>query len=221
MDQMQYFKNVYSKFWANQSKNYGYEEYTRKLVEMIGQTSVQRVFEVGIGTGWPVGAALKDKGIIVDGCDVADSSVAAAQKELDNREGIWCGEVSEYRGRAIYDAVYCVRSSWYITDFYSTVRKMISMTKPGGYIIFDVMDQDSRYCLKLRMTGVQEKYFRFLGIDVDERYGMNFISIGKMKRFLNREGLSFQNWGERELTGSYDRRNTPKVVFVCRKELKT
>lgn len=218
MEQIQYFKDVYSKFWANQTKNYGYEEYTQRLVQMIGQSSPQRVFEVGIGTGWPIGAALKEKGIMVDGCDVADNSVAAAQKELGNREGIWCGEVSEYRGKTLYDVTYCVRSSWYIPNFYSTLKKMISMTKPGGYVVFDVMDKDSLYCLKYRMTGMQERYYRFLGIDVDERYGTNFISVSRMRRFLKKAGLSYKYCGEREITGNSDRYNTPKVIFVCRKE---
>lgn len=217
MEEVEYYKNVYSKFWVNQTKIYGYGVYEKNLVRLISQSSPKRVFEVGIGTGWPIGVELKQKGIKVDGCDVAGSSVILAQKELGNEEGIFEGEVMEYNGDRLYDVTYCVRVSWYISDFYATVRKMLSMTRQGGYIIFDVMDRKSLCCLKFRMLEIKERYYKLLGIDVDERYGAHFISVAKMKRFLRKNGLTYQCWGEREITNSTDRINTPKVVFMCRK----
>ena len=87
------------------------------------------IWSTGVGTGWPIGTALKEKGITVDGCDLAESSVALARKELENESGIWTGDVLSYEGQAQYDVVYCVRASWYIPDFYATVSKMITMTK--------------------------------------------------------------------------------------------
>lgn len=217
MEEIQYYKNIYSKFWENQTKNYGYEKYTKNLVRLISKSSPRRAFEVGIGTGWPIGVALKEKGIKIDGCDIADSSVVLAQKELENEEGIWVGDVLEYKGNALYDVTYCVRSSWCIPNFYLVLKKMISMTYGGGYIVFDVMDKNSLYCLKSRWLGIKEKYYRLLGIDVDERYGTHYVSISKMKKFLKKNGLVYECWGERKITHSEDKRNTPKVVFYCRK----
>lgn len=219
MEETQYYKTVYSKFWKNQTKKYGYSVYERNLVRLIADSAPARVFEVGIGTGWPIGAALKEKGIRVDGCDIAESSVALAQKELENAEGIWTGDVMEYSGeKGVYDVVYCVRASWYIPDFYQTVRQMASMTRPGGTIIFDVMDKYSTHCLNVQKEAIKEKYFRFLGIHVEENYGQHFICLWRMKRFLRQNGLSYECWNEREITGSSDRKHTPKVVFCCRKE---
>ena len=221
MDEVQYYKTVYNKFWEVQTKKYGYAIYERSLVNLISKSSPKRVFEVGIGTGWPIGTALKKQGIEIDGCDVAESSVALAQKELNNEKGIWAGDVLEYKGEnEIYDVVYCVRASWYIPNFYQTVQKMISMTRPGGYIVFDVMNKNSLYCLKFRWENLKEKYFKFLGIDIDvnEKYGQHYMSIIGVKRFLKKNGLSYQYWGERELTHNKDIFNTPKVVFCCRKE---
>lgn len=218
MREEQYYKTVYNKFWEKQTRVYGYALYERNLVRLISQSSPKVVFEVGIGTGWPIGAALKKKGIQVDGCDIAESSVQLAKRELENEEGIWSGDVSEYKGRLQYDVTYCVRSSWYIPDFYKTIRNMSSMTKQGGYIIFDVMDRNSRYCSGIRKLRMKTSYLKFLGIDMEENFGYHFISIIKMKRFLKRSGLEYQCWGERELTKSKDKNNTPKVVFVCRKE---
>lgn len=221
MDELQYYKTVYNKFWEKQTKIYGYGAYEQNLVRLILASEPQKVFEVGIGTGWPIGAALKDKGVEIDGCDVAESSVALAQKELNNANGIWTGDIMDYEGEeGAYDVTYCVRVSWYIPDFFQTVKKMISMTKPGGYIIFDVMDKNSLYCLKFRWQYAKEKYYKFLGIDMDdnERYGQHFLSIMGIKKLLKKNGLSYQYWGEREITHSKDVEHTPKVVFCCRKE---
>lgn len=221
MDEIQYYRTVYNKFWVEQVKKYGYMKYEQNLVRIIAETSPQKVFEVGIGTGWPIGTALKEKGIEVDGCDIAESLIVLAQQALNNEKGIWSGEVYEYNGEdEIYDVTYCVRASWIIPDFYKIIKKMISMTKPGGYIIFDVMDKNSLYCLKFRWENLKEKYYKFLGIDIDadEKYGQHYMSIIGMKRFLKKNGLSYQYWGERKLTHNKDIHNTPKVVFCCRKE---
>lgn len=219
MEEIQYYKTVYSKFWREQTKKYGYGVYERHLVKLIVKSAPQRVFEVGIGTGWPIGTALKKKGIQVDGCDIAENSVALARKELDNMEGIWAGDVLEYKGyKAVYDVVYCVRTSWYMPDFYKTIKKMISMTKSGGYIVFDVMDSYSIACLRMKREKMKEKYYKFLGIEVEENFGQHFINLWKMKRFLRKKGLIYICESEREITHNADREHTPKVVFYCRKE---
>ena len=219
MEETQYYKTVYSKFWKNQTKKYGYTAYERYLVRLIADSSPKRVFEVGIGTGWSIGTALKEKGITVDGCDIAETSVDLARKELENTDGIWTGDVMDYKGEnEVYDVVYCVRASWYIPDFYQAVSKMVSMTKLGGYIVFDVMDKYSPHCLHMQKEEMKEKYFRFLGIDVEENFGQHFINLWQMKRFLKRNGLSYECWNERDITGSGDWKHTPKVVFCCRKE---
>lgn len=219
MEEVQYYKTVYSKFWKNQTKKYGYTVYEQNLVRLIARSLPKCVFEVGIGTGWPIGTALKERGIRVDGCDIAENSVALAQKELENTKGIWTGDVMDYKGeQEVYDVVYCVRASWYIPDFYKTVSKMVSMTKSGGVIIFDVMDQYSPHCIKVQKDALKDIYFRFLGIHVEKQFGQHFICLWKMKRFLKNNGLSYQCWREREITHNTDWKHTPKVVFCCRKE---
>ena len=35
MNEAQYYKSVYNKFWVNQTKKYGYAPYEKKLVEII------------------------------------------------------------------------------------------------------------------------------------------------------------------------------------------
>lgn len=217
MEEAKYYKTVYNKFWEQQTKKYGYSLYERNLVKLISRSSPKEVFEVGIGTGWPIGAALKEKGIKVDGCDIARSAVRLARRELENENGIWSGDVTEYNGTKQYDVTYCVRASWYMPDFYNVIRKMISMTKSQGYIVFDAMDRNSWCCIGIRCAVVKEKCCSFLGFSDTESFGHHFISIYKMKKYLRKNGLSYLCWGERELTHNQDKLHTPKVVFYCRK----
>lgn len=215
----QYYKKFYSKFWIDQTKKYGYGVYEQNLVKLILRLRPEKVFEVGIGTGWPIGTALKEKGVQIDGCDIAPNLVELAQEQLDNEFGIWTGDVLKYKGDAQYDVTYCVRSSWYIPDFYRTLEKMLSMTKPGGYIIFDAMDKNSLCCLNIRRNVVCRRFFQmfFRGSDVND-YGHHFISMREMKDFLKKKGLRYRFWKERCITQSKDVFHTPKVVFYCQKE---
>lgn len=123
MEEVQYYKEVYNKFWEKQTKKYGYSVYEKSLVRLIARSNPQNVFEVGIGTGWPIGAALKKKGIRVCGCDLAESAVLSAREILENEEGIWEGDVLSYEGKEQFDVVYCVRASWYIPNYYATLKK--------------------------------------------------------------------------------------------------
>lgn len=218
MNEVQYFNEVYNKFWENQTRKYGYSVYEKSLVRLIARSRPKSVFEVGIGTGWPIGAALKEKGIWVCGCDLAESAVLSAREMLGNQDGIWAGDVLSYEGEEQFDVVYCVRASWYIPDYYATLKKMISMTKVGGYIVFDIMDNFSLYCMRLNLQKLVDKYFRLWGVERDEIYGQHFLNPVRMKLFLGKNGLRYRCWGEREITKCTDIWNTPKIVFLCRRE---
>lgn len=218
MNEVRYFNEVYNKFWESQTRKYGYGDYEKNLVRLIARSRPKSVFEVGIGTGWPIGAALKEKGIRVCGCDLAESAVLSARESLGSQDGIWAGDVLSYEGEERFDVVYCVRASWYIPDYYATLKKMISMTKPRGYIVFDIMDNFSLYCMRLNAYKLVDKYFRLWGWERDGVYGQHFINPVRMKLFLRKNGLRYRCWGEREITKSRDVWNTPKIVFLCRRE---
>lgn len=218
MNEVRYFNEIYNKFWENQSRKYGYGVYEKNLVRLIARPRPESVFEVGIGTGWPIGAALKEKGIRVCGCDLAESAVLSARERLGNQDGIWAGDVLSYEGEEQFDVVYCVRASWYIPDYYATLKKMISMTKAGGYIVFDIMNNFSLYCMRLNLQKLADQYFRLWGVERAEVYGQHFINPARMKLFFGKNGLRYRCWGERKITRSTDVWNTPKIVFLCRRE---
>ena len=47
--ELEYYQTEYSKFWANQTKVYGFGKYERFLTRLIAHSNPTRVFEVGIG----------------------------------------------------------------------------------------------------------------------------------------------------------------------------
>lgn len=219
MESSQYFSNIYSKFWMKQTHVYGFDPYCQGLVRLIQETSPRQAFEVGIGTGWPIASTLKENGITVDGCDIAESLVNQARQALNNKDGIWVGEVTQYQGEPLYDTVYCLRVSWCIPDFYSVIDKMLSMTVPGGTVIFDIMDKYSSISMKTRWSLLVNKYYNFLGVDVDTdktlgaAYGLFWLSPGRVKRYLERRNITYRALRNKDL--DYIHKN--KVVFVCRK----
>jgi SAM-dependent methyltransferase len=139
-------KNKYSKFWSNQVKKYGFDNYCKGLLNLILSYNPSRVYELAIGTGWPFAKTISDLGISVSGSDI--SSVLVSEIESTHPEII--AEVKSYQniredklGR--FDIVYCFRSTWYFPNILQAIDKMFLLVKPGGMVIFDILNSDSKY----------------------------------------------------------------------------
>lgn len=222
MNQRRYFDKVYSKYWQEKVQKYGFTAYETYIVKNIMKSHPKGVFAVGIGTGWPIEDAMckKDKKITISGCDVASSSVRIAQEQVGCHAGlIYCGTIFNYLEKDKFDVVYCVRTSWYIPNFYKTLEKMISMTKDGGMLVFDIMDNRSLYHLKVILMWLWKWLLFFLGVNYqkpDKSNQLKFYSKGEIEKILKERGLHFNSVGERKIHGGIDVFNTPKIVYVCR-----
>ena len=216
----EYYKNVYSQFWMKQTKIYGIGEYEKIIITEILKCNPDTVFEVGIGTGWPIASMLrqKRKDILINGCDIAEMLVDEAKRTLNVNDGIWTGDIANLNISQKYDVCYCVRSSWYIPDFYKKIEKMIDITKSGGYIIFDIMDDRSLYYYKQQNVRFQNRLFNWVGIEVDEAPSLKFYSCKKVRRLLKKKGITYECFGERDITSNKDYFNTPKKLYVCQVE---
>lgn len=211
----------YDVFWDRQTKKYGITRYEKFIIHEILKRNPRKVFEVGIGNGFPIGIALYQKsggGVDVQGCDISVKLVSAAKKNLGKQSDdtcIFAGEVDEYHGCEKYDVIYCVRTSWCITDFENTIKKMISMTE-NGYVIFDIMQKESLYYVKQACLYAKWKMLRFLGVYLEEHMKLFFYSRYKIERLLKDNSISFHSYSETEITKSKDYWNTPKRFYVCR-----
>lgn len=208
----------YDIFWDKQTKKYGVTRYEKFIMHEIMKRKPQKVFEVGIGNGLPIGAALHRKGIDVHGCDISLKLVSASRRNLGKQADdarIFVGEVDQYHGRDKYDVIYCARTSWYIDNFERTIKKMISMTE-NGYVIFDIMQKESLYYLKQVFLHSKWKILRFLGIYLEEHMKLYFYSRYKIERLLKDNHISFHSFSETGITKYRDYWNTPKRLYVCR-----
>ena len=146
----QYMQTTYSSFWRHQVQRYGFSSYHSSLVEVITSLTTPgngRMLEVGVGTGWPFAAALSQQGYIVVGVDLAESLIQEARAKPG---GIRCvvGDAEElpFADNSI-DMVYCLQSTWQFPNLPQAIAEMVRVTRPGGTVLFDVMNLASRHIL--------------------------------------------------------------------------
>lgn len=212
-----YFNTIYDKYWEKQTKVYGITTYEKYIIHEINKRNPKKVFEVGIGNGWPIGTSLKRRGIEVNGCDIAKRLVEQAQEKLNNTDGIYVGKVQEINIKEKFDVVYCVRSSWYMLDFYEVLENMTNMMKDDGYIVFDIMEKESLYYIKQLYKQFQTKFYHYIGLSVEEEWKLCFYSQYMIEYFLKKHKMKFYSFNERQITRSKDFLNTPKRIYVCKK----
>lgn len=142
-----YFEHVYSKFWTETSKKYGMEDGVDSIIEILLQLHAKSVFEVGIGTGWPIADSLLKSGVKMSGCDISVSLIEQTKKAypaMDLFAGtIWDINKSTLKN-AKFDIVYCIRSSWYMKDFLRVIEKMLHMTRSKGYVVFNIINRENQ-----------------------------------------------------------------------------
>lgn len=50
-----FFNSVYDLWWEKQTKIYGVSKYEKHIIHEIVKRKPDKVFEVAIGNGWPIG----------------------------------------------------------------------------------------------------------------------------------------------------------------------
>lgn len=56
-----YFNTIYDKYWEKKSKLYGITRYEKYIIHAIMKRKPKKVFEVGIGNGYPHRSGVKSK----------------------------------------------------------------------------------------------------------------------------------------------------------------
>lgn len=216
-----YYKNIYSKFWKSQVKKYGLSKYEQKIINLILGVKPKEVFEVAIGTGWPIAEYLYKEGIKINGCDISPKLIngkdGAKVKFPDGN--IYVGDALDIRGEGEFDVIYCVRSSWYIENFISTIANMLKHInrKRTSYLVFDIMDKRSLYYAKICVYYLIRKLKSFL-VFKDYVPVTYFYSVKKINSFLKDNNISWKMWPENKITESKDKWNTPKRLYICKVE---
>ena len=225
-----YFETVYSNFWKQESEVYGKqeEEGLDRIIEKLKSFQAENAFEVGIGTGWPIAAELYANGTHVAGCDVAESLIRTAQETYPEMElfvgDIW--QVPLEKGK--YDLVYCIRSSWYMKDFLNVISRMLELTKSGGIVVFNILNNrnfsNKKAILKgffirlaVRLYGAMKVLL--LNKDYIAVPPSYLYNLKEVKKVLDKYEVVFQVVSINQLLG--DKQfvdNSQKLLFIVRKE---
>lgn len=237
-DHEHWTRNVYPGYWSRASRAYGMDSYSAGLLKLIEERSPKTAFELAIGNGYPFAGTLSSKGIEVSGCDISAELVAELKKDYPAVHAcVGSYDDDAVGGDARYDLVYCLRSTWYFPDLRRALEFMLRKTAPGGTLVLDIMNSESRWNRRL----LARKYLLFPvtiaknavkrlwnafqpGRWMTERvFGIREIMYapGLVEGFLREKGLPYSRFNLRqieELSGPGPRSNDfsedQKLVFV-------
>jgi ubiquinone/menaquinone biosynthesis C-methylase UbiE len=144
MDRKHFMREVYSQYWARaRETKYGFMDYDHRLCDMISNEAPEggKLLEVAIGTGYPIADALQKSGFEIHGIDI---SPALIEKCHETNPAIHAkvgdAENLDYADGE-FDAVYCFHSTWYFPDLTRVIDEMIRVTRPGGFVVFDIQNR--------------------------------------------------------------------------------
>lgn len=176
MERKEYMKEVYSKYWVNaREEKYGFSKYDKKLCEMILEncSPEQKILEVAIGTGEPIAHFLQQKGLEVHGIDISPLLVEKCIKINPNIKAV-IGDAENLKYQTNeFPNTYCFHSTWYFPDFSKALKEMIRVTRPGGCVLFDILNKNNPITLKAYKKRILKGSLPFRVL----RFGKNVLKV--------------------------------------------
>ena len=143
----EYIKKIYSQTWVkNLDPSTGiFQNYEKNLCAYIKARVPlkEKMLEVGIGKGETFASFFAKEGYSVYGIDISPDLVKEC-KMLNRNINCKAGDAEnlDYPDNFFY-LTYCFKSTWYFPNLLRAVDEMFRVTKPGGFIIFDVMNKNN------------------------------------------------------------------------------
>lgn len=131
--------------WLAETQIYGKSLYVRGVLDILKKIKPSKVFELGIGNGYPFTTDLHDAGVQVEGCDISLLLLEDLNKRCPSIRWFHTGyeDMLEKIKTEQYDICYCVRSSWYFSDVYCAINHMLQLVKSKGFVCIDIMNRDT------------------------------------------------------------------------------
>ena len=141
--------NTYGKNWDNlRYDKHKVLEFDKQIIAKLKSYCEKykkcKVFEVCIGNGYPIAAALSANGYHVGGIDISKFLIDNLNKNYPN--------VKSYIGDALemdeiinekYDIIYCVHSLFFFKEPSLLIKQMNNVLKPGGIIMLDIYNSSN------------------------------------------------------------------------------
>jgi len=177
------------------------------IFALLPEVSGLRLLEVGCGTG-NISLALAHRGGRVMGLDASGPMLARAQDKT-GRQGLpitWIKGLASLLpfADASFDGVLCILALDFMTDREMTLREMVRVLRPGGFVVVAMLNLFSLWTLK---RFVRDWFKLSLWRQV------RFITPGKLKHLLSghpelvnirtRQAVYFPPWTNRHLMRYY------------------
>jgi len=208
-----------ARHWPGEAQSYGKNEYVSGLLKLIEAQQPERVFEVGLGNGFPFAESLLGKNIDVHGCDVSKFLLQELAQKYPRITYYHASyeTMQEKVGAQKYDVVYCLRSTWYFPDIFTALKNMLAITRSGGAVIFDIMNSQSpeikKFIRAMRWKKYQQwvKYAakRMLNAVIRTHYTIDTgglaahypVSPHQIDAFLDTQKVAYTKMSFKQITG--------------------
>ncbi len=144
---------VYPRYWSRTSLKYGIDPYVTGLLKLVRSVKPADAFELAIGNGYPFAVELTQNGITVTGVDISELLIEECAALAPQARAFVGGyndlAVLQRLGEQRFALVYCFRSTWHFPDIENAIDFMVRIARPGGLVMFDVMNSDSPWNLAL------------------------------------------------------------------------
>ncbi len=147
MERKAYMKDVYSQYWLTARETiYGFSDYDRNLCDYIRGNTPEgaALLDVAVGTGYPFADHFQQLGYSVHGVDISPDLVEECRSlnpEIEAKVGD--AESLDYPDDS-FDCAYCFHSTWYFPDLPKAIGEMLSVTRPGGLVMFDIQNRNNK-----------------------------------------------------------------------------
>lgn len=155
-----YYKDTYPAIWQKRALHYGFTDYHKIVLKLLGAKAGEKILDCGIGTGYPLAIHLAKKGIDITGIDIATSLLDKCYlnfKLEDLTVRCYQGDMDE--GLPFidncFDRVYSISTTWYLLNIEKSLSEMFRVVKEGGVVLFDILNL-------LHISGFIHHYYSFL-----------------------------------------------------------
>ncbi len=186
----EYMKGAYANYWSHaRNKVYGSMPYDHALIELVlaiaesQKSNFKNLFEVGIGTGWPIAATISKNGFNISGADIAAALIEKCNRDWPDIQAEVADAVDLHYSDSSFDLTYCFHSSWYFSDLPKAISEMCRVTCSNGYVLIDVMN--------LHNPDIEQFYVKQV-FENTKLLGKVFKTIKNLAKFLLRRGI--QDW---------------------------
>jgi SAM-dependent methyltransferase len=174
-------RDVYPKYWIRKSREYGFDSYCKGLITLIEERQPKSAFELAIGTGYPFAEQLLVYDIDVAGCDISRELIDELNRTLPAINACVGGYEDLDKVKVAinqkFDLVYSLRSTWYFNDIAAAIDFMLYFARPGGRIVFDIMNKDSEWN-KTMVAKKNRLFFLTMGKNV-VKFVANLVTPGR------------------------------------------